>query len=48
MRAIYAAVLVAAFATSVSSTAMAGKWAQNHPRRAEVNATPEQSKQAHK
>ena len=37
MRAIYAAVLVAAFATSVSSTAMAGKWAENHPRRAEVN-----------
>ena len=39
MRAIYAAALVAASATFVSSTAMAeGKWAQNHPRRAEVNA----------
>jgi len=39
MRAIYGAALVAASATFVSSTAMAeGKWAQNHPRRAEVNA----------
>jgi hypothetical protein len=37
MRAIYAAALVAAFATSMSSIAMAGKWAQDHPRRAEVN-----------
>jgi hypothetical protein len=38
MRAIYAAALGAAFATFLSSTAMAGKWAANHPRRAEVNA----------
>ena len=37
MRAIYAAALGAAFATFLSSTAMAGKWAENHPRRAEVN-----------
>src|SRR5215470_11975865 len=38
MRAIYAPALVAARATFAGSTAMAGKWAENHPRRAEVNA----------
>jgi hypothetical protein len=38
MRPICAAALGAAFATFLSSTAMAGKWAENHPRRAEVNA----------
>jgi hypothetical protein len=38
MRAIYAAALSAALVTTVTSTAMAGKWAENHPRRAEVNA----------
>src|SRR5271169_662401 len=34
-----AAAMAAAFATTTATSAMAeGKWAQNHPRRAEVNA----------
>ena len=38
-RPIYAVALSAALATTMAASAMAeGKWAQNHPRRAEVNA----------
>jgi hypothetical protein len=34
----YAAALAAVLVSAASSSASAGKWAQDHPRRAEVNA----------